>query len=245
MLIRSIFFFTILIFSTCLSSNENIKHHYHKNFNQIKKLAQKINIDAPGTFYCGCKIFWKEKKGIPELNSCGYHIRKNANRANRIEWEHVMPAWQFGHSKSCWKKGGRKNCIHDYNYQKIETDLHNLQPVIGEINGDRSNFMYNQFPKSTLNGQYGQCSMKIDFKNKLVEPPDISKGAISRIYFYMSDFYHFKLSKKQKKLFLMWNKKYNVTNWECMRDNLIFKIQGNHNPYVYSKCQKNNTNKNI
>lgn len=80
--------------------------------------------------------------------------------------------------------------------------------------------------------------MKIDFKNRLAEPPDRSKGAIARIYFYMSKMYHLKLSKKQKKLFSIWNKKFEVNTWECKRDELIFKIQGNHNPYVNQPCKK-------
>ncbi|XBC38033.1 MAG: endonuclease [Buchnera aphidicola (Floraphis choui)] len=236
MLIKA--FFILLSSLTLLHSekNETYKHNY-RNFYQTKLLAQKINIDAPSTFYCGCKISWTKKKGIPQLQSCGYKIRKNTNRAHRIEWEHVVPAWQFGHLKQCWKKGGRKNCTHDMNYKKIETDLHNLQPVIGEVNADRSNFMYGQLDNNSKN-QYGRCSMKIDFHRKVAEPPDISKGIIARTYFYMNETYKLNISQEQIKLFNIWNKKYPVSVWECKRDKLIFNIQGNHNPYVHSYCIK-------
>jgi len=114
--------------------------------------------------------------------------------------------------------------------------LHNLQPSIGEINADRSNFMYTELNSKIQ--QYGKCSMKIDFKKKLVEPPKIAKGAIARTYFYMSKIYNIKLSKKEKRLFNKWNINFPVTKWECIRENLIFKIQGNHNNYVYKKCHK-------
>ncbi len=114
------------------------RNNYHQNnFQQAKTFAAAIHADAPGSFYCGCKINWQGKKGIPDLS-------KNANRASRIEWEHVMPAWEFGHQRQCWQNGGRKNCSKDADYRSIESDLHNLQPALGEVNGDRGNFAYSQ-----------------------------------------------------------------------------------------------------
>jgi hypothetical protein len=46
--------------------------------------------------------------------------------------------------------------------------MHNLQPAVGEVNGDRGNFMYSQWNGGE--GQYGQCGMKVDFKEKVAEP---------------------------------------------------------------------------
>jgi len=206
------------------------------SFTQAKAAAVKINRDAPGSFYCGCRITWQGKKGIPDLASCGYQVRKNADRANRIEWEHVVPAWQFGHQRQCWQNGGRKNCEQDEVYREMETDLHNLEPAIGEVNGDRGNLMYNQWNGSEK--QYGQCEMKIDFKNKMVEPPERARGPIARTYFYMRDRYHLTISRQQTQLFEIWNQQYPVTQWECTRDNRIAQVQGNHNPYVQQACQQ-------
>ncbi|OSN08666.1 deoxyribonuclease I [Lonsdalea iberica] len=205
------------------------------SFTQAKAAAVKINQDAPGSFYCGCRIIWQGKKGIPDLQSCGYEVRKNANRASRIEWEHVVPAWQFGHQRQCWQNGGRKNCEQDEVYREMETDLHNLEPAIGEVNGDRGNLMYNQWNGDER--QYGQCEMKIDFKNKMAEPPARARGPIARTYFYMRDRYHLTLSRQQTQLFEAWNRLYPVTQWECTRDNRIAQVQGNHNPYVQQACQ--------
>mgnify|MGYP005983436421 FL=1 len=214
----------------------SVKTYHQNNFQQAKIVSAQINADAPGSFYCGCKITWQEKKGIPDLASCGYQVRKNANRANRIEWEHVVPAWQFGHQRQCWQEGGRKNCSKDEGYRQIESDLHNLQPAIGEVNGDRGNFLFSQW-----NGgehQYGQCEMKIDFKNKLAEPPARARGAIARTYFYMRDRYQLRLSRQQTQLLEVWDKQYPVSAWECERDKRIAKIQGNHNPWVQRACQR-------
>lgn len=213
-----------------------VQAHGINNFSQAKAAAAKINQDAPGSFYCGCRIDWQGKKGIPDLAGCGYQVRKNAQRAQRIEWEHVVPAWQFGHQLQCWQDGGRKNCNKDATYRQIETDLHNLQPAIGEVNGDRNNFMYSQWNGGA--GQYGQCSMKVDFKNKQAEPPARARGAIARTYFYMRDRYQLRLSRQQTQLFEVWNRQYPVSQWECQREARIAKVQGNHNPYIQQACQQ-------
>lgn len=213
-----------------------VQAHGINNFSQAKAAAAKINRDAPGSFYCGCRIDWQGKKGIPDLAGCGYQVRKNAQRAQRIEWEHVVPAWQFGHQLQCWQDGGRKNCNKDATYRQIETDLHNLQPAIGEVNGDRNNFMYSQWNSGA--GQYGQCPMKVDFKNKQAEPPARARGAIARTYFYMRDRYQLRLSRQQTQLFEVWNRQYPVSQWECQREARIAKVQGNHNPYIQQACQQ-------
>ncbi len=209
------------------------------SFSKAKAAGVKVNADAPGDFYCGCAISWHGKKGVIDLQSCGYQVRKNANRAQRIEWEHVVPAWQFGHQRQCWQDGGRKNCSRDPGYRAIESDMHNLQPAVGEVNADRNNFPYSQWNGGE--GQYGRCEMKVDFKGKRVEPPPRARGAIARTYFYMRDRYQLRLSRQQTQLFTAWDKMYPVSSWECMRDGRIAALQGNHNPYVLKACQRQNS----
>lgn len=46
------------------------------SFSQAKAAGVKVNADAPGDFYCGCKINWQGKKGVVDLESCGYKVRK-------------------------------------------------------------------------------------------------------------------------------------------------------------------------
>jgi len=229
---------SLVAFSSFSAFSESYDHIKINNFTQAKAAAVKINHDAP-TFYCGCKVSWTGKKGTPDLQSCGYTPRKNAQRASRIEWEHVVPAWEFGHQHLCWQNGGRKNCNKDATYRKMETDLHNLQPSIGEVNGDRNNFQYGM--ANIPAGQYGRCEMKVDFKNKVAEPPVRARGAIARTYFYMRDQYHLNLSRQQTQLFTAWDKLYPVTPWECERDNRIAAVQGNHNNYVQQACKQGNS----
>ncbi|WP_034916859.1 deoxyribonuclease I [Erwinia sp. 9145] len=225
-----------LLFTACFAHALSAGTFRQNNFSQAKTWAAKINADAPGSFYCGCKIHWQGKKGVPDLASCGYQVRKNAHRAQRIEWEHIVPAWSFGHQRQCWQQGGRKQCAKDPVYRRIESDLHNLQPAIGEVNGDRGNFMYSQWRGGE--GQYGQCEMKVDFRYKQAEPPARARGAIARTWFYMRDRYQLAMSKQQTQLMDVWNRQYPATAWECERDNRIARVQGNHNPYVQRACQR-------
>lgn len=67
---------------------------------------------------------------VPDLASCGYEVRKRSERANRIEWEHIVPAADFGRQRQCWQEGGRKNCVkNDPLFAQMEGDMHNLVPA--------------------------------------------------------------------------------------------------------------------
>ncbi|MBV7261932.1 endonuclease [Photobacterium sp. WH24] len=207
------------------------------NFSKAKKLLVNIYQDHNESFYCGCRIEWQGKKGIPDLNSCGYQVRKQETRASRIEWEHVVPAWQFGHQLQCWQDGGRKNCRKDPTFSRMEADMHNLTPAIGEVNGDRSNYRF--APWREHDGAfYGQCEVKVDFKNRRVDPPPRARGAIARTYLYMEQEYRFRLAKSQRQLMQAWHKTYPVSPWECERDRRIANIQHKHNGFVLEACQQ-------
>lgn len=224
----------LLIIGCLLPSAISHAAYQQNNFSTAKKIAAQINHDAPGTFYCGCQIQWQGKNGVPNLASCGYQPRKNLQRASRVEWEHVVPAWDFGHQRQCWQRGGRKNCRHDSLFRHIESDLHNLEPAIGEINGDRNNFAFSQWKGKP--SQYGACGMINDFNAKRTQPPARARGAIARASLYMRDQYQLRLSRQQTQLYLAWDKLYPVTDWECTRDQRIATIQGNHNPWVARRC---------
>ena len=76
------------------------------SFSKSKKLLLRLYKVNPVTLYCGCS--YKGKK--PKRSSCGYIPKKNKKRANRIEWEHVVPAHAFGQSFSEWRDGHHK-CV--------------------------------------------------------------------------------------------------------------------------------------
>lgn len=198
------------------------------SFDETKQLLRRrvFQTDTDRTFYCGCKWEWAGKTGgRVNLGSCGYVPRKNQARAERIEWEHVVPAWVFGHQRQCWQAGGRKNCAaNDAVYRAMEADPYNLRVAIGEVNGDRSNFSFGMLPK--MAPQYGACDIKIDLKQKMVEPRDEIKGQIARTYFYMHKRYNLSMSKQQEQLFSAWNKQFPPTPSEEARNKKIAELVG-------------------
>jgi deoxyribonuclease-1 len=174
------------------------------DFSGAKRLALRIYADEPTDFYCDCPITWRAGKGDVDLNSCGYQIRKNGPRAKRVEWEHVMPAQQFGAARACWQQGGRENCgDSDQKFRLMEADLFNLRPALGEVNGDRAHFRFAELPQTAA--QHGQCPIRIDFSRQLAQPRPEIRGDIARVYFYMADRYQLALSRQEEQLFLHWH----------------------------------------
>ena len=103
-------FLTAIFLSSCTStktvpsSQAFPQNTQITSFSKSKKLLLKLYKVHPVTLYCGCSF--KGKK--PNLSSCGYIPKKDKKRANRIEWEHVVPAHSFGKSFSEWRDGHPK-----------------------------------------------------------------------------------------------------------------------------------------
>ena len=202
------------------------------SFGKSKRLlATKIYPEHQKAFYSNCDYKVKEKKLIPIHRTCGFHYRKNKNRSERIEWEHIVPAWHFGHQLHCWQNGGRMTCrTKNSKFKQMEADMHNLVPAIGEINGDRSNFRY-----AMVEGEarlYGKVDMEIVFSNKKAEPRASVRGDIARTYFYMRDRYGLRISRTQEKMLIAWNNLDPVDRWEKKKNKMVKKLQGDENMYI-------------
>ncbi|EAH8152196.1 endonuclease [Campylobacter lari] len=198
------------------------------NFNESKKELVKLYESLGSTyqydFYCNAP-FKANKKGkytkFEVVKSDLYTPRneytkkgKINQRAKRIEWEHIMPAQNFGKHLPCWREGGRKACQNDSLFTKMEADKQNLVPAIGEVNGDRSNFRYAEAPLNLEYTQYGNCKVYTDFKAKRFYPANYSKGWIARSYLYMSKTYNIRLSDQERKLMESWDKQYPMSEKE-------------------------------
>lgn len=213
------------------------------NFREAKKLAKEIHSEQPFTIYCHCRVL---AGGRIDLKSCGYVPRKDFKRAQRLEWEHVVPAEAFGQSFVEWREGsprcvkhgkpykGRKCAETQPEFSRMEADLYNLWPEVGELNGLRSNYSMAELggPK----GDFGGCLAKV--RDRKFEPMDAAKGIVARTYFYMDEAYPGRgiVSEKNRKLFEAWDKLHPVTDWECKRAAKIRGLQGNLNPVVDSRC---------
>ena len=213
------------------------------SFSKAKKLLlNQVYYDHRETFYCGCP-FTMKKKVIFQKDQFSPAV-KYRKRADRIEWEHVVPAKSFGQSFREWRDGDpacvdkkgkpfkSRNCAEKVNmeYRYMHADMYNLVPAIGQVNALRSNYSYAMIPGEPR--RFGPCDMEIE--NKKAEPKPEIRGDIARIYFYMDDAYPGRgvISKKNRKLFQAWDKEDPVDDWERERCRRIEAIQGNHNKFV-------------
>jgi deoxyribonuclease-1 len=241
LLFASVFSFSLVIPGSAIAQDD--VPHSISSFRQAKKLAAKVYADHRESFYCGCNF---NKKKLVDAESCGYSPRKSAKRGKRIEWEHIVPAHAFGHSRQCWREpsafaachrnngkilSGRKCCNKvDPVFRAMAADLYNLAPAVGELNGDRANFSFGMLNKERR--AYGSCDFEVDFKRRTAEPPPEVRGDIARTYFYFQQTYGLRISKKQRRLFEIWNRNDPVDRWEHTRALRIEKIQGNQQHFV-------------
>lgn len=220
-----------------------------QSFSEAKKYMEKVVYSSEPVrrdFYCDCP--YDAKKSVLPA-ACGYVPKKESARSRRIEWEHVVPAENFGRFFVEWRDGspacidgkgkafkGRK-CAEKTNpqFRAMAADMYNLVPAIGELNQLRSNYQY-----AMIDGEpreFGKCDFEV--MDKKVEPRPELRGDIARTYFYMAAAYpkvSF-LSDKQRKLFEAWSAQDPVDRAECERSAAIEKVQGNKNLTLESACR--------
>lgn len=156
-----------------------------------------------------------------------------------------MPAKIFGGKRACWRgtpakcqatgdkkaKTGRACCVAaDKTFKRMEADLHNLVPSVGELNGNRGDKPYGNVRGEPR--EYGRCDFEIDWAARIAEPPSKVKGDVARIWFYMSDTYNIKIDEDTLSLLEKWSEDDPVDDWERLRDDRVRAAQGNSNPYV-------------
>lgn len=206
-----------------------------------RRLERDVYFDADSRIdiYCGCAF---DEDGAIDASSCGIAPRRNAERAMRMEWEHMVPAARFGQHRACWRgetcanSRGRACCSRspetggDVEFRAMEGDLHNLAPAAGELNGDRSNRAY-----GIVAGEpraYGACDFEVDFDNDVAEPADSIRGDVARAWLYMAGEYGMQLTPEERAQCETWHADDPPDAWELLRDERIDGAQGNANAFV-------------
>lgn len=160
-------------------------------------------------------------------------------KRNKNNTEHIWPRSRFGSSK----KSGR------YQYQL--SDLHHLYPSKAIINSVRSSFLFGEslpvLPRGSSikpetlkkwNSQIGENLLgKVDerlaISNQLFfSPIPTSRGKVARAMFYFSIRYKLPISKIDEFFLRKWHREHPVTKEEVLRNERVFKVQGNRNPFV-------------
>ena len=182
---------------------------------------------------------------IYKTNQCG-NYRQEGDCYNR---EHSFPASWFKDKSPMY------------------TDLFHIYPTDGYVNSKRSNYPYGKADKIVL--YPSQNGSKLGYSNTnsifgadiiVFEPIDAFKGDFARTYFYMATCYQDKIAGWKNngeakyvlagndstvyqpwyiKLLLQWHKNDPVSQKEIDRNNEVYKIQKNRNPYIDSAVYVN------
>jgi endonuclease I len=132
------------------------------------------------------------------------------------------------------------------------SDAHHIYPTDGKVNGMRSNFPHGKVASATYtsgNGsKLGSSDTSTGYSGTVFEPVDEYKGDFARTYFYFVTCYQSKipsysydsfsadtypsLATWAKNLYLQWAASDPVSQKEIDRNEAIYQIQKNRNPFI-------------
>ena len=235
----------LLVVVTLFGNAAYAANESNQSFNKAKKMLEReVYHDHRETLYCAATFDAQKNIITPD----GFSTFKHVKRAKKLEWEHVVPAENFGRAFLEWREGlaqcvdskgksfkGRK-CAEKMNteYRYMQADMYNLFPAIGAVNAMRSNYNFTMLPG--IKSEFGSCQMKID--DRKAEPPESARGRIARTYLYMDQTYpKYQMSKQQKKFMNAWDITFPVSAWECERVKRIQALQKSPNLITQSRCE--------
>lgn len=181
-----------------------------------------------------------------QITQCGTY-KMEGDCYNR---EHSFPASWFGATKNNKPK-------------PMYTDLFHIYPTDGYVNSKRSNYPFGYADKTELYASQNGSKLGYSSTNKelgkdiiVFEPIDEYKGDFARTYFYMATRYQDKIASWNTNslyagqvldgtdttvyqqwyldLLLGWHKKDPVSQKEVDRNNAVYLIQNNRNPFIDS-----------
>ncbi len=165
--------------------------------------------------------------------------------------------FSFG-SNQCGNYSGEGDCYNrEHSFPKswfndkspMISDLFQIFPTDGYVNGKRGNYAYGETSSpswtSTNGSKLGPCNIS-GYSGTVFEPIDEYKGDLARTYFYMATRYYGEdsgwagsdmVDGSQPKawalaMLLEWNNEDPVSQKEIDRNNAVFAIQKNRNPFI-------------
>lgn len=139
------------------------------------------------------------------------------------------------------------------------TDLFHVMPTDGYVNSKRSNYPYGEtngekYKSANSYSKLGKCTLS-GYSGVVFEPNDEYKGDVARNYFYMATAYENRITTFnssvagnganifsgdkytvyvdwQLDMLLRWAKNDPVSEKEIKRNNAVYALQGNRNPYI-------------
>lgn len=168
------------------------------------------------------------------------------------------PPYEFTFSQNCGNYSTEGDCWNrEHSWPQswfnsaspMVSDLFHVYPTDGKVNGWRSNYPYGEVSNpsiTTLNGsKLGPCSFP-GYSGTVFEPINEYKGDFARTYFYMCTRYYTEdsgwgtndmitganLKPWAIELLKKWHQQDPVSAKEIARNNAVYGIQGNRNPFI-------------
>lgn len=164
--------------------------------------------------------------------------------------------YTFG-SDQCGQYNGEGDCFNrEHSFPQswfnsaspMKSDLFHIYPTDGWVNNKRGNLPYGNVGSAdytSLNGSKTGLSVDPGYNSTVFEPIDAYKGDLARTYFYMMTRYLGEtagwsspmmsggdLAPWCRSVLLAWNDQDPVSPKETARNNAIFALQHNRNPYI-------------
>lgn len=155
----------------------------------------------------------------PSSILCVY-TRHNIKKSNHVGGSYSWDSWNREH---VWTQT---------EFPNSKTDNHNIFACEGQINGYRSNYIFNEGGDIVVvHGHTTECRL---VKNTSFEPCDDAKGEIARSVMYGTVMYSYTMTQEIKSIYLAlkWHIEHPITERDIRRNEVVYGNQGNRNPFV-------------
>ena len=130
-----------------------------------------------------------------------------------------------------WDKWNREHIWTQSSYPASKTDNHNIFACEGQINGYRSDKPFAEGGETVVVfGHTTGCKQTGD----TFEPCDEAKGEVARSVMYGTVMYDYTMTKEIESIYLAlkWHIQHPITERDTRRNEIVYKNQGNRNPFV-------------
>jgi len=208
-----------------------IDNHVVQSYSSLPGLFQQTDRKSNGTV-------WDMYSDVPGGNSPYVYNFVSGDQCGNYAQE--GDCWNREHS---WPKSWFNN------QAPMNSDMFHLYPTDGYVNGRRSNYPYGTVSNATWTSQngckLGGCTYP-GYSGVVFEPIDEYKGDFARTYFYMSTRYYqedngwagsdmtigAQLRPWALAMMKEWHLSDPVSQKEIDRNNAVYQIQQNRNPYI-------------
>lgn len=121
-----------------------------------------------------------------------------------------------------------------YPTETQKSDLHHLFPTDSQLNAIRGNYPFGEVAKDSASLKCGQSRFGVSesIRGPTFEPPENHKGHVARALMYFALRYDMVIDPNQEANLRNWHKQFPVDDEELLRNDEIYKVQGNRNPFI-------------